>query len=88
MGVGGPKVSGARFPPPFQGSRWWGFRRSGSTLGYIPAAASRLKVFAILLDINVMHDDLEGYFRRRHSRIQWPRSSLGKMPAGRREYGM
>ena len=92
MGVGGPKVLGARFLPPFQGSRGWGFhpgfRRSGSTLGYIPAAASRLKVFAILPDINVMHDDLEGYFPRRHSRIQWPRSSLGKMPAGRREYGM
>ena len=37
MGVGGPKVLGARFLPPFQGSRGWGFhpgfRRSGSTLG-------------------------------------------------------
>ena len=34
------------FLPPFQGSpalgRYLGFRRSGSTLGYIPAAASRL----------------------------------------------
>ena len=37
---------GELFLPPFQGSpalgRYPGFRRSGSTLGYIPAAASRL----------------------------------------------
>ncbi len=43
---------GARFLSPFQGSTGWGFhpgfRRSGSTLGYVPAAASRLKVFAVL----------------------------------------
>ena len=56
------------FLSPFQGSPGWGFhpgfRRSGSTLGYILAAASRLKVFAILQDINVMHNSLEGYFRK------------------------
>ena len=69
-GRGRSEGSGASFPPPFQGSPGWGFhpgfRRSGSTLGYIPAAASRLKVFAILPDIKVMHDTLEGYFRKSH----------------------
>ena len=47
--VGGAKRQGILtrwFLPPFQGSigldRYLGFRRSGSTLGYIPAAASRL----------------------------------------------
>ena len=40
------------FLPPFQGSiildRYLGFRRSGSTLGYIPAAASRLPILCFL----------------------------------------
>ena len=37
--------------PPCQGSAGWGrhlgFHRSGSTPGYIPVAASRLRLFAI-----------------------------------------
>ncbi len=32
-----------------------GFRLFGSTLGYIPAAASRLKMFAIFPDLDVVH---------------------------------
>ena len=59
----------AAFLPPFQGSSWVGDCTQGSvfgsTLGYIPAAASRLKVFAISPDLNVMHDTLEGCFRKR-----------------------
>ena len=42
------------FLPPFQGSallvRYLGFRRSGSTLGYIPAAAARLQIFGVSPD--------------------------------------
>ena len=68
MGPPGRRVGNEGFPPPFQGSPGRGFhpgfRRSGSTLGYIPAAASRLKVFAMLPDINVMHNALECYFRK------------------------
>ena len=29
-----------------------------------PAAASRLKVFVVLPGIKIMHDTLEGYFRK------------------------
>ena len=44
---------------PTQGSAF------GSTLGYIPAAASRLKILAISRDLNVIHDTLDGDFRER-----------------------
>ena len=37
----------------------------GSTLGYIPAAASRLKILAISRDLNLIHDTLDGDFRER-----------------------
>ena len=60
MGVGA-------FLSPFQGSRGRETTQGsafGSTPGYIPAAASRLKGFAILPDTNAMPNTVEGYFRR------------------------
>ena len=36
----------------------------GSTLGYIPAAASRLKILVILPALNVRNHTLVGYFRK------------------------
>ncbi len=70
MDGGGPRGWAGASRRPFRARRdrgfYPGFRRSGSTLSYIPAAASRLRVFKVLPDINVMHNDLEGYFRKRH----------------------
>ena len=53
------KTSVRAFLPPFQGSHAWGKATQGSafgfTLGYIPAAASRLKIFVIAPVLNGMH---------------------------------
>ena len=50
LGPGGDSTQGSAPPP--------------STLGHIPAAASRLKVFAVQPCINAMHHTLEGCFRK------------------------
>ena len=63
MGVDGPRGRTGASRRPFralpvgavtQGSAF------GSTLGYVPAAASRLNVLAVLSDTNMMHITLEG----------------------------
>ncbi len=66
-GAGWPKGRGGSRRP-FRARLGRGFhpglRRSGSTLGYIRAAASRLRVFAVLPGTNAMHDILERNFRK------------------------
>ena len=48
----------------------------GSTPGYIPAAASRLRAFAVLPGINVMRDILESHFRKRYVATNGDTASL------------
>ncbi len=59
------RVSGV-FPPPLQGSPGGGRSTQGSsfgsTLGYIPAAASRLKTFVISPLLHAMRHTLAGIF--------------------------
>ena len=66
MGPTGRSV-GREFPAALSGLLLGGVSTQGSaapgsTLGYIPAAASRLKVFAILPGTNVIHNTLERLF--------------------------
>ena len=43
----------------------------GSILGYIPAAASRLKALASSRDVNAIHDRLEGFSRKSRGESQF-----------------